>query len=29
MREFRVIDTLHEIDKQQWDVCFPGEVGKL
>ena len=26
MREFRVIDTLHEIDKQQWDVCFPGEV---
>ena len=26
MREFRVIDTLYEIDKQQWDVCFPGEV---
>jgi len=26
MREFRVIDTLHEIDKQHWDVCFPGEV---
>src|SRR5258708_28532450 len=26
MPEFRVIDTLHEIDKQQWDVCFPGEV---
>jgi uncharacterized protein len=26
MREFRVIDTLHEIDKQQWDVCFPDEV---
>src|SRR6266576_3193544 len=26
MREFRVIDSLHDIDKQQWDVCFPGEV---
>ncbi len=26
MREFRVIDTLHKIDKAQWDACFPGEV---
>ena len=26
MPEFRVLDTLHEIDKQQWDACFPGEV---
>ncbi len=26
MREFRVLDSLHEIDKQQWDACFPEEV---
>lgn len=26
MREFHVLDTLHEIDKQQWDGCFPDEV---
>jgi len=26
MREFRVLDTLHDIDKQQWDTCFPEEV---
>jgi len=29
MREFRVLDTLHDIDKQQWDTCFPEEVEKL
>ena len=26
MVEFRVLGSLHEIDKQQWDVCFAGEV---
>jgi len=26
MAELRVINSLHDIDKQQWDVCFPGEV---
>src|SRR5882724_2911055 len=26
MPEFRVLDTLHDIDKQQWDTCFPEEV---
>jgi uncharacterized protein len=26
MPEFRVINSLHDIEKQQWDVCFPGEV---
>ena len=26
MREFHVLDTLHEIDKHQWDACFPDEV---
>jgi predicted N-acyltransferase len=25
MTEIRVIDTLHEIDRRQWDACFPGE----
>ena len=26
MPEFRVINSLQDIDNQQWDVCFPGEV---
>jgi uncharacterized protein len=26
MAEFRVINSLHDIEKQQWDVCFPGAV---
>jgi len=26
MPELRVINSLLDIDKQQWDVCFPGEV---
>src|SRR6266498_1075838 len=26
MPEFRVINSLRDIEKQQWDVCFPGAV---
>jgi len=26
MPEFRVINSLQDIDKQQWDACFPDEV---
>src|SRR6185503_17149774 len=26
MPEFRVINSLHDIEKRQWGVCFPGEV---
>jgi predicted N-acyltransferase len=26
MAEFHVINSLHDIERQQWDVCFPGEV---
>src|SRR6266404_3933875 len=26
MPEFRVINSLQDLDKQQWDACFPDEV---
>jgi len=26
MPEFRVINSLHDIDRRQWDLCFSGEV---